>query len=39
MASATPTPTPTPEPGMLLQLASGVLGLAALQARRRRANG
>ncbi len=37
--SLTVTVTALPEPGVLLQLASGVLGLAALQARRRRANG
>jgi hypothetical protein len=35
--TATPTPTPTPEPGLLLQLASGLLGLAMLDKRRRRA--
>jgi hypothetical protein len=35
---ATPTPTPTPEPGMLLQLASGLLGLVMLVKRRRSAN-
>jgi hypothetical protein len=33
----TPTPTPTPEPGLLLQLASGLLGLAVLDKRRRSA--
>jgi hypothetical protein len=32
------TVTPTPEPGLLLQLASGVLALAMLDKRRRRAN-
>ena len=32
------TITPLPEPGVMLQLASGVLGLAALQACHRRAN-
>jgi hypothetical protein len=37
--SLTVTITAVPEPGVLLQLVSGVLGLAALQARRRRANG
>lgn len=37
--SLTVTVTALPEPGVLLQLASGVLGLAALQARRRGANG
>jgi hypothetical protein len=31
--------TRLPEPGAMLQLASGALGLAALCARRRRANG
>ncbi len=36
--SLTVTITALPEPGVLLQLASGVLGLAALQARRRRAD-
>jgi hypothetical protein len=36
--TATPTPTPTPEPGLLLQLASGLLGLMALDKRRRSAN-
>jgi hypothetical protein len=36
--TATPmsTPTPTPEPGLLLQLASGLLGLVVLDKRRRR---
>jgi len=34
----TVTIMPLPEPGVMLQLASGVLGLAALQVRRRRAN-
>jgi glucose/arabinose dehydrogenase len=38
-ATPTATPTPTPEPGLLLQLASGMLGLAVLDKRRRRANG
>jgi hypothetical protein len=33
---STPTPTPTPEPGLLLQLASGLLGLVVLDKRRRR---
>ena len=37
--SLTVAVTALPEPGVLLQLVSGVLGLAALQARRRRANG
>ena len=37
--SLTLTIVPLPEPGVMLQLASGVLGLAALQAWRRRANG
>jgi hypothetical protein len=37
--SLTVTITPLPEPGVMLQLASGVLGLAALQAHRRRAKG
>ena len=37
-ATPTPTPTPTPEPSLLLQLASGVFGLAALHACRRCAN-
>ncbi len=37
--SLTVTIRALPEPGVLLQLASGVLGLAALHARRRRANG
>ncbi len=36
--SLTVTITALPEPGVLLQLTSGVLGLAALQARRRRAD-
>jgi hypothetical protein len=36
--TATPTPTPTPEPGLLLQLVSGLLGLAMLDKRRRSAN-
>jgi hypothetical protein len=34
----TPTPTPTPEPGLLLQLASGVLALAVLGKRCRKAH-
>jgi len=34
--SSTPTPTPTPEPGVMLQLVSGVVGLAWLQRRRNR---
>jgi hypothetical protein len=36
--SVTVTIAPLPEPGAMLQLASGVLALAALQARRRGAN-
>jgi len=36
--SVTVTVTRLPEPGMMLQLASGALGLAAAQARRRRAS-
>jgi hypothetical protein len=36
--TATPTATPTPEPGLLLQLASGLLGLMVLDKRRRSAN-
>jgi hypothetical protein len=36
--TATPTATPTPEPGLLIQLASGLLGLAMLDKRRRSAN-
>jgi len=35
----TVTITPLPEPGVVLQLATGVIGLAALHARRRRLNG
>jgi hypothetical protein len=34
----TSTPTPTPEPSLLLQLVSGLLGLAMLDKRRRSAN-
>jgi hypothetical protein len=34
----TATPTPTPEPGLLLQLASGLLGLALFDKRRRSAS-
>jgi len=39
LLATTPTATPTPEPGLLLQLASGVLGLLVLDKRRRSANG
>ena len=34
----TPTATPTPEPGLLLQLATGLLGLVVLDKRRRGVN-
>jgi CubicO group peptidase (beta-lactamase class C family) len=37
-ATPTATPTPTPEPGLLLQLASGLLGLVVLDKRRRNAS-
>ena len=36
--TATASPWNLPEPGLLLQLASGLLGLALLDKRRRRAN-
>jgi len=36
--TSTPMPTPTPEPGLLLQLAAGLLGLMALDKRRRGAS-
>jgi hypothetical protein len=34
--TATPSPTPTPEPGVMLQLVSGIAGLAWLNKRRNR---
>jgi hypothetical protein len=37
--TATPSPTPTPEPGLMLQLASGGLGLAWLHRRRTQRKG